>query len=149
MIEQVKKNISFIVIGVAIIICIEISIDNMINKDIYSSPNAPKFKLPLEISGSSTANQTQFPIIKKSVFLGEKKPVKAKVSFHKKKKRRLILKPLIVKAIMIQGKEKIANINGSLMKVGGYIHGRTILKIEKDAVLVTGPKGKKKIKIRN
>ncbi|MBE9491127.1 MAG: hypothetical protein IMY67_12585 [Bacteroidetes bacterium] len=149
MTDHIKRNMSFIAIGIVILICIKISLDGMVNNTKYFSSKAPKFTLPVEISSSSHITSTQFPAVQKQVLLGKKVLIEIKKPIIKKKKKRTKLRRLIVRAIMIEGNEKIANINGAMMKVGGYISGRTILKIEKNGVLVTGPKGKRMIKIRD
>jgi len=149
MIEQVKINISIIVVGIAVLICVFMSLDGMVNTTDFKISKVPKFVLPSEMSIISNGTPTGFPQVKTSVLLGEKIATKVPPPVAKKQKPRSRLRRLKVNAIMIEGKEKIAYINGSMMKVGGYIHGRTILKIEKNGVLVTGPNGKKLLKVKD
>jgi len=149
MIEQVKINISIIVVGIAVLICVFMSLDGMVNTTDFKISKVPKFVLPAEMSIISNGMPTGFPQVKTSVLLGEKIATTVPPPVAKKQKPRSRLRRLKVNAIMIEGKEKIAYINGSMMKVGGYIHGRTILKIEKNGVLVTGPNGKKLLTVKD
>jgi len=149
MIEQVKINISIIVVGITMLICIFMSLDGMVNSTTFQISKVPKFLLPPEMSIVSNGTPTQFPKVDTSVLLGEQITAKVAPPVVKKNKPRPRLPRLKVNAIMIEGKDKIAYINGSMMKVGDYIHGRTILNIEKNGVLVTGPNGKKLLKVRD
>ena len=149
MIENTKKNISLIVILFIALVCIQTSLVGFVDQKKYVSPKVPKFKLPVEIISSSDQTPGQFPPVKVSVLLGDEEPVVIQKSLPKKTRKKPYIRPLKVNAIMIEGKERIANINGQMMKVGGYLHGRTILKIEKNGVLVTGPNGKRKLKIKD
>jgi len=149
MIDQVKKNISFILIFIAIFISVKISLDGTVDDTKYKSQKVPVFRLPAEITPFSHRTPTQFSSLEKSVLLGEEYPIKLDITPPKKSKPRLSYRRLKVKAIMIEGKDKIANINGSMLKVGERINGRIILKIQKNGVLVTGPNGKQLIKIKD
>ena len=143
-----KTNISYILICIAAGIFTYVSLDGLIDSAKYNNPTVPELKLPTEIVKFTPGTSTQFPVINVDTFLGSSE-AEAKIVPLTKSKPKSNLRRLFVKAIMIHGKEKIANINGQMMKVGDFINGRTVLKIYKNSVVVTGPEGMKTLKIKN
>ena len=147
MIAFVRKNVAFILVYIAMMLAAFLPIRDMLDKTDQKVAKVPTFKLPAEMNRDWQTVTKNFPEIKKEVLLGQEHEVIEKpIQVSAKKKPGL--RPLRLRAIMIDGKTRIANINGSLLKEGSYINGRTVLKINESNVLVKGPDGKRNLTIR-
>lgn len=171
MIERIKENSSFILIGIAVLIGVFSPGEAIVPVNKYENLKVPAFKLPPDLKLATSGVPGHFEGINKPVLLGkmpevvipepdemvaeaEPKVVSEKASkvvaaAPKPSKPKKVYPKLRVRALMIDGDARIANINGRMMSVGEKIYEQTILKIEEDGVLVEGPRGKKIIKMQN
>ena len=147
MIEWLSLNRSLVVIGAVLLVGFMLPIESFVSLKNYESLNVPKFEIPPEIKIVAVGKSGSYGDIKTSVFLGEKKP-EALVAEKKKKTKKKVYPRLRLKAIMIDGDLRVANINGAMMKVGGRIHMHRILQIKESGVLIDGPTGRRMLTMR-
>jgi len=146
MIEWISLNRSIVVIGLVMLIGFLVPMESLVSLKKHESLNVPKFEIPSDVKIVEAGKPGSYGNIKTRVFLGDdKKKVSENLTPKTKKK---IYPRLRLKAIMIDGDRRVANINGAMMKVGGRIHMHKILKIRDSGVLIDGPTGRRTLTIK-
>lgn len=140
MIEKLKEYFSIILIGIVILFAYALPIEEFLPEIHFENLRVPRLDLPKELSNIPSDSETTFPEIDKQVLLGNKSEAIAKK--NKSSPR------LFVKAIMIDGDTRVANINNRILQAGAYIYNHKVLKIEKGGVWIEGPSGKRLLKLR-
>lgn len=143
MLDWLSINRTFVVIGLIVLIGFMLPIENVVKLSKYESLKVPQFELPTDLQVVKSDISRDYPNIKTEVFLGDTVSSQKIASKQKRAYPRLRLK-----AIMIDGDLKVANINGAMMKVGGSIYKHRILNITDSGVLIDGPSGKRKLVLR-
>lgn len=147
MMDFLQKNVSFFIVLVCILLSAFLPIGNMFSILPYKGENIPKFNIPPEMQNITERIPVRYPPLIANKLTGEIDKVPVKVANRIKPK--IQKEKLTVNAIMIDGNERLANINGSLLAPGSKIHSYVVLRIEKDSVLLAGPQGNERIAIRN
>ena len=133
---QLKENLGFIVIGVALILGAMLPLGNLVQREKFKSLVVPHLELPNELQKITDDKAQQYPMIEKNVLLGVTPELVAA------KQKRQSQHGLRLRAIMIDGDARIANINGRQVHEGGNIRRHKVVSIQDSGVIVEGPSGR-------
>lgn len=156
--DSMKVNFAFVAILLALFIGAMLPVDGLVKTEKFESLKVPVLELPEPLRKIESDKSGQYAAINTDVLLGMTPTVIAAVQkkkreekARKEEKSRPKPKPaprLVLRAVMIEGDSRIANINGALVKVGGSVRKHKVKKIDESGVVLDGPWGQRTLTMR-